>query len=83
MFPAAVDERRPPALTLTPQPAVRVIMPLGPEVDSDVNMLHMRLFYHFEKHTAPTLVFQPVWDTMIQHSFHVTLATTHPAVALA
>lgn len=42
----------------------------GFDADERVNLLHMELFYHFEKVTVPTLSFD-IWPHMLQLSFQV------------
>ena len=64
-----------PAPTSVPMPREISLSPLLDSSDAEseggVNLLHMELFHHFEKHTVPTLIFQEIWPAMLQLSFKV------------
>ena len=39
-----------------------------------INLLHMELLHHFERHSIPTLPFPEVWPRMLQLAFQVRTA---------
>lgn len=41
------------------------------DVDSPINLMHLRLLHHFEHFTVPTLSFPEVWPVVLRQAFDV------------
>lgn len=62
--------RPPPRQNISPGlPSPR----LETSLDPAINLLHLQMFHHFEKHTVGTLSIPQIWPEMLKQAFHVRL----------
>ena len=59
---------------MTPPPPEEGWCPVSAPECGPINLLHMELLHHFERHSIPTLPFPEVWPRMLQLAFQVRAA---------
>ncbi|KAH8886054.1 hypothetical protein GQ53DRAFT_845159 [Thozetella sp. PMI_491] len=63
--------RRPVPHTVEPAPSDMPASALLPDLDAAVNLMHLKLFHHFQECTRQTLLFpEDVWHRTLQLCFH-------------
>lgn len=65
-----------PAIGTRPNPSNPSLDP-GTEDDTQINLLHMELFHHFQTELKDTLSFPQVWPLLLRQAFHVRRLQLH------